>query len=78
MELGTVRVDDVDPRWLTPREREVAQLVTEGRTNGGIADELFISTKMTSVHVSNIVSKLGASSRTEIAAWVAAGGLSGS
>ena len=75
VELGTVRVDDVDPQRLTPREREVALLVTEGRTNGGIADELFISTKTASVHVSNILSKLGAGSRTEIAAWVAAGGL---
>ncbi len=60
---------------LTPREREVAQLVTRGLTNGGIADELFISTKTASVHVSNILSKLGMASRTEIAAWVAEGGL---
>lgn len=73
--LGAPISDDSDPRRLTPREREVARLVTEGRTNGGIADELFISTKTASVHVSNILSKLGMSSRAEIAAWVAAGGL---
>jgi DNA-binding CsgD family transcriptional regulator/tetratricopeptide (TPR) repeat protein len=73
--LGAPVSDDTDPRRLTPREQEVARLVTEGRTNGGIADELFISTKTASVHVSNILSKLGMSSRAEIAAWVAAGGL---
>jgi DNA-binding CsgD family transcriptional regulator len=73
--LGAPIRDDSDPRRLTPREREVARLVTEGRTNGGIADELFISTKTASVHVSNILSKLGMGSRAEIAAWVAAGGL---
>ncbi len=67
--------DQDDPRRLTPREREVALLVTEGLTNGGIAEELYISTKTASVHVSNILAKLGMSSRTEIAAWVAAGGL---
>ena len=50
-------------------------LVTRGLTNGGIAEELFISTKTASVHVSNILSKLQMASRTEIAAWVARGGL---
>ena len=54
---------------------EVARYVAKGLTNGGIADELFISTKTASVHVSNILSKLGMSSRTEIAVWVAEGGL---
>lgn len=63
------------PTALTPREREVARLVEQGLTNGGIADQLFISTKTASVHVSNILAKLAMSSRTEIAAWVARGGL---
>jgi DNA-binding CsgD family transcriptional regulator len=67
--------DLADPQRLTPREREVALLVTQGLTNGGIAEELFISTKTASVHVSNILSKLNMSSRTEIAAWVASGKL---
>ncbi|NIR38932.1 MAG: response regulator transcription factor, partial [Actinobacteria bacterium] len=48
---------------------------TEGLTNGGIAEELYISTKTASVHVSNILAKLGMTSRAEIAAWVAAGNL---
>lgn len=53
---------------LTPREREVLALVAEGRTNGEVAKALFISTKTASVHVSNILAKLGVASRTEAAA----------
>ena len=53
---------------LTPRESEILALVAEGRTNGEIGRQLFISTKTVSVHVSNILGKLGASGRTEAAA----------
>ncbi len=53
---------------LTPREVEVLRLVARGRSNGEIGSELFISTKTASVHVSNILAKLGVSSRTEAAA----------
>ncbi|KNX38523.1 helix-turn-helix transcriptional regulator [Luteipulveratus halotolerans] len=53
---------------LTPREREVLTLVAEGRTNGEIAAALFISAKTASVHVSNILAKVGAATRTEAAA----------
>ncbi|GAA2069732.1 LuxR family transcriptional regulator [Streptomyces albiaxialis] len=53
---------------LTPRERDVLRLVAAGRSNRRIAEELFISPKTASVHVSNILSKLGASGRGEAAA----------
>jgi DNA-binding CsgD family transcriptional regulator/tetratricopeptide (TPR) repeat protein len=53
---------------LTPREQEILGLVAEGRSNGEIGRRLFISTKTVSVHVSNILAKLGASGRTEAAA----------
>ena len=56
---------------LTAREREVAALLTEGLTNGEVALRLFISTKTASVHVSNILAKLGMKSRAEVAAWAA-------
>ncbi|MFV2063139.1 MAG: AAA family ATPase [Chloroflexota bacterium] len=52
---------------LTSREREVLSLVTAGRTNRQIAEELFISESTAGVHVSNILSKLGVSSRTQAA-----------
>ena len=53
---------------LTSREREVLRLLVAGRSNKEIAGALFISPKTASVHVSNILGKLGASSRTEAAA----------
>ena len=53
---------------LTEREHEVLRLVAAGRGNRDIAGELFISPKTASVHVSNILAKLGVSSRTEAAA----------
>ena len=42
--------------------------MADGRSNGEIGKQLFISTKTVSVHVSNILAKLGASGRTEAAA----------
>jgi DNA-binding CsgD family transcriptional regulator/tetratricopeptide (TPR) repeat protein len=62
---------------LTPRESEILALVAEGRSNGEIGRQLFISTKTVSVHVSNILGKLGASGRTEAAAIARRDGLLG-
>ncbi len=53
---------------LTAREREVLRLIAEGRSNREIGAALFISAKTASVHVSNILGKLGVASRTEAAA----------
>ena len=60
---------------LTARESEVLRLLATGRTNREIATELFIAPKTASVHVSNILAKLGAASRTEAAAIAHAEGL---
>jgi DNA-binding CsgD family transcriptional regulator len=53
---------------ITPREREVLELLAKGASNHQIAQELVISEKTASVHVSHILSKLGARNRTEAAA----------
>jgi DNA-binding CsgD family transcriptional regulator/tetratricopeptide (TPR) repeat protein len=55
---------------LTPREREVATLIAEGLTNVELARRLYISKKTAAVHVSNILGKLGLSSRTQVAGWL--------
>jgi DNA-binding CsgD family transcriptional regulator len=60
---------------LTGREREVAALLADGLTNGQLAERLFISPKTAAVHVSNILAKLGLSSRAEIAAWAVRHGI---
>jgi DNA-binding CsgD family transcriptional regulator/tetratricopeptide (TPR) repeat protein len=61
-------VDPVTSLGLTSRERDVLRLVTAGRSNRQIAEELFISPKTASVHVSNILAKLDVSGRGEAAA----------
>ncbi|WP_405576998.1 AAA family ATPase [Streptomyces sp. NBC_01092] len=53
---------------LTAREQDVLRLLTLGRSNRQIGEELYISGKTASVHVSNILAKLGAASRTEAVA----------
>lgn len=71
-ELGTPlaggRDDAPGHAALTPREREVLLLVAEGRSNSEIGQLLYISGKTAIVHVSNILSKLGARGRTEAVA----------
>jgi DNA-binding NarL/FixJ family response regulator len=60
---------------LTPREREITALIAQGYSNKGIADELVISPATAARHVANILSKLGFTSRAQIAAWAAGNGL---
>ena len=59
---------------LTPREREVAQLITTGLTNRQIGVRLFIAERTVDTHVSRILAKLGCGSRAQVAAIVAAAG----
>ncbi|HEU5148397.1 MAG TPA: response regulator transcription factor [Chryseosolibacter sp.] len=53
---------------LTLREKQVLQLIAEGRSNKSIADKLFISERTVERHVSNIFSKLDVASRSEATA----------
>jgi DNA-binding NarL/FixJ family response regulator len=53
------------PEALTPRELEVLTLIGQGRSNGEIASTLSIAPRTAKVHVQNILSKLGATNRTE-------------
>jgi DNA-binding NarL/FixJ family response regulator len=60
---------------LSARELEVLALVAAGRSNPQVAAELFISRKTAEHHVSNILTKLGVSTRAEAAAIAAHAGL---
>jgi DNA-binding CsgD family transcriptional regulator len=67
VEASTPAVSALD--GLTPREREVAALVAEGRTNQQIADQLIFTEATARKHVEHILDKLGFSSRAQIVAW---------
>ncbi|MBV9830750.1 MAG: AAA family ATPase [Marmoricola sp.] len=77
-ELGGAARVDAATDLLTPREHEILELVATGRSNAEIGQQLFISAKTVSVHVSNVMSKLGAASRTEAVALARQAGLLGS
>ena len=68
-----------DPRYatLSPQERRILDHIADGRTNRQIAEALFISNKTASVHVSNILAKLGVANRGEAAAVAHRLGLTG-
>jgi DNA-binding NarL/FixJ family response regulator len=60
---------------LTEREREVAILIANGKSNREIADRLVVGNRTVEVHVSSILSKLGFTSRSQIAVWAYEKGL---
>jgi two-component system, NarL family, nitrate/nitrite response regulator NarL len=78
-ELLAVEGEDLlaKPAGLTAREREVLGLLAEGMANKQIAKVLGISVRTVTVHVSNLLRKTGASSRTEAALWALSGRRSG-
>ncbi len=55
---------------LTQRELEIAHLIAEGLTSQQIATKLFISERTVTTHVTNMLNKLGLSSRIQLASWV--------
>jgi predicted ATPase/DNA-binding CsgD family transcriptional regulator len=63
------------PDGLSKREREVAALIGQGKTNGEIATQLFLSKRTIETHVSKILSKLGFSSRAQVMHWAIDHGL---
>lgn len=82
--LGAGGTDAAEPEasaadrlGLTPRELDVLGLVAEGHTNRQIGEQLFISEKTASVHVSRILAKVGAANRGEAAAIARRLGLAG-
>jgi DNA-binding CsgD family transcriptional regulator len=60
---------------LTAREREVAHLVSQGKSNREIAEALVLSERTVENHVGNILTKLGFESRAQIAVWAVEKGL---
>ena len=69
------RVEKEKFAGLTAREREVAGLIAQGRSNREIADALVVSERTVESHVTNILSKLDFTSRARIAAWAVDKGL---
>lgn len=63
------------PGILTEREREVAALIAQGKSNGDIADQLILSKRTVEKHSANILSKLGLTSRLQIMRWALEHGL---
>jgi DNA-binding NarL/FixJ family response regulator len=59
--------DTIGLESLTERERELARLVVDRKTNPEIASELFLSQKTVETHLRNIFRKVGVSSRVELA-----------
>ena len=65
----TPSADEIIEYYLTPREREVAALIAQGKSNREIAEALVLTAPTVKTHVGNILSKLGFTTRAQIAAW---------
>jgi DNA-binding NarL/FixJ family response regulator len=69
LKVSTMQMAQKRLGMLTDRERQVAALIVQGRSNGEIADELVISKRTVESHVGNILSKICATNRTQILRW---------
>jgi len=69
IDVGTA--DHVETGPLSKREVEVARLIAEGISNREIGARLFISERTVTIHVGNILNKLGFDSRVQVAGWMA-------
>jgi NarL family two-component system response regulator LiaR len=63
--MSKMRKPSLPHEELTAREMEILLLMTQGKTNQEIADELFIALKTVKTHVSNLLSKLDVQDRTQ-------------
>lgn len=63
---------------LTPRERQVAELIAQGLTNRGIAQRLILSPRTVDGHVARLLTRIGATNRTQVAGWMAQHGIESS
>jgi non-specific serine/threonine protein kinase len=70
--LGRRRAAPRSIGGLTPRESDIAALIAEGLTSREIAEALVLGERTVETHVAHILSKLGFSSRRQIAAWARA------
>jgi DNA-binding NarL/FixJ family response regulator len=59
------------PGGLSRREQEVATLIAQGKSNREIAEALYLSVRTVEAHITRILTRLGFSSRTEVAVWAA-------
>ena len=76
MQALRLRTDFIgEPEPLTPRELDVLRLLSHGHTNPQIAESLFVAVGTVKVHVEHILSKLGASDRTDAAVRATTRGL---
>jgi len=63
------------PGDLSRREREVAALIAQGKTNGEIAEGLVVSKRTVETHIAHILAKLGFTNRAQIVRWAIENGL---
>jgi DNA-binding NarL/FixJ family response regulator len=74
---ASLRAPKQEQAPLTPREREVVTAIASGATNRQISRDLGVSERTARTHVSNILAKLGLTSRTQAAMWAVREGLVG-